>query len=78
MDAMFAGQVAEEVGRRLGREVTPREITGLFYDRVIPDALGPVVCGRRVIRSEALDAIMLALRERDAVRHQEPEGGDVR
>ena len=48
MDAMFAGQAAIEVGRLLGRTVTPREITALFYDMAVPDGLGPVVGGRRL------------------------------
>ncbi len=65
MDAMFAGDAAAEVGRRLGREVSPREVTALFYDRAVPAGLGPVVGGRRVIRPEALDAIEAVLRQRD-------------
>lgn len=75
MESMFAGQVAVEVGRVLGRSVTPREITALFYDRIVPENLGPVVGGRRVIRPEAVQVIAAALREKDAGR-QQPEGDD--
>lgn len=74
VDAMFAGQVAVEVGRQLGRTVTPREITALFYERVVSDDLGPVVGGRRMIRPEAVEVIVAALREKDAARQQ--KGGD--
>ena len=76
MDAMFAGDAAMEVSRRIGRVVTPREVTGLFYDRVVAEDLGPVVSGRRVIRPEALDAIVAALRERDATRRGRSSKGD--
>lgn len=68
VDAMFAGQAAVEVGHLLGRVVTPREITALFYDRLIPEELGPVVCGRRLIRPEAVAVIVNTLRERDGAR----------
>lgn len=74
MDAMFAGQAAIEVGRLLGRTVTPREITALFYDRAVPDDLGPVVGGRRMIRPEAVEVIVAALRQKAAAKQQE-EGG---
>ena len=75
LDAMFAGQAAVEVGRLLGRTVTPREITALFYDRAVPDDLGPVVGGRRMIRPEAVEVIVAALREKDAAR-QQGKGGE--
>ena len=70
MDAMFAGEAAAEASRRLGREVTPREITALFYDRVVSECHGPIVGGRRVIPSDGLDAILAALRDRDAARRR--------
>lgn len=79
MDAMFAGQAAVEVSRLLGRTVTPREITALFYDRVVPEDLGPVVGGRRLIRADAVEVIVAALRVKDAARQQEKGGeGDQR
>lgn len=78
MDAMFAGDAAMEVSRRIGRVVTPREVTGLFYDRVVAEDLGPVVSGRRIIHPEALDVIVAALRERDATRRvKESKGGPL-
>lgn len=76
VSAMFVGQVAAEVGRRLGREVTPREVTALFYDRHLPESLGPVVGGRRLIRPEAVDRIVAALRDRGAGRRPKTGGCD--
>ena len=79
MDAMFVAKAASEVGRRLGREVTPREITALLYDRRVPEHLAPVVGGRRVIRPEAVGLIAAALRERDggrrSKRRKDGDGG---
>src|SRR5258706_547934 len=46
VETMFVGKAAEEVGRRLGRVVTPREVTALFYSRAVPEELGPIVGGR--------------------------------
>ena len=79
MNALFAGQAAVEVGRLLGRVVTPREITALFYDRAVSEDLGPVVGGRRMIRPEAVEVIVTVLREKDAGRLQtEGDAGDSR
>src|SRR5690348_4892814 len=75
MDTMFVGRAAEEVGRLLEREVTPREVTALFYSRAVPEHLGPIVGGRRVIRADAVERIASALRERDARRLHKEEGG---
>jgi hypothetical protein len=76
VSAMFVGQAAAELGQRLGRAVSPREVTGVFYDRLVPASLGPVVGGRRVICPEALDRIEEVLRERDAARTQNGGDGD--
>jgi len=64
MDFLFVGQAAVEVGHRLGRTVTPREITALFYHRVIAEDVGPIVGGRRLLRPEALEAIVAVLKAR--------------
>jgi len=73
---MFVGQAAIEVSRQLSRAVTPREITALFYDWVVPPGFGPIVSGRRLISPEANALIVAALRKKDAGR-QQPEGGSV-
>ena len=71
METMFAAGVAAAVSRRLGRTVTPREVTALFYEMKVSDELGPVVGGRRVIRPEAVEIITELLRDDDTPR----EGG---
>ncbi len=62
---LFAADVAAEVSRRLGRAVTPREVTALFYHKKVPDELGPIVGGRRLIRPEAVEMISDLLRGDD-------------
>ena len=62
MEILFAAEVAAEVGRRLGRPVTPREVTGLFYAKKVPEELGPIVGGRRLIKPEAVEIIVNLLR----------------
>jgi hypothetical protein len=57
MEILFAADVAAEVSRRLGRPVTPREVTALFYHKKVPDELGPITGGRRLIRPEAVEII---------------------
>ncbi len=66
MEAMFVAGAAVEVGRQLGRTVTPREITALLYARRVPDELAPIVSGRRVISPAAVELMVAALRDRDA------------
>ncbi len=65
MEILFAAEVAAEVSRRLGRSVTPREVTALFYHPKVPDELGPIVGGRRLIRPEAVEIITDLLKDDD-------------
>jgi hypothetical protein len=74
VDTMFVAGAAAQVGRRLGREVSPREITSLLYDRRVPEHLAPVVGGRRLIHPEAVELIVAVLRARGAAG-QEKGGG---
>jgi hypothetical protein len=59
-----------EAARRLtvnvGREIRPREITLLFYDRVLSDRLAPIENGRRRIDHSLLPTIADALRGKKA------------
>lgn len=55
-----------EAARRLGAR--PRDISDLFYRRLLRDDLCPIVAGRRLIPPDYLDCIAQALRrERKAV-----------
>lgn len=49
-----------EVARRIG--ATPRDISDLFYRRMLRDDLCPVVGGRRLIPDSYVDTIRAALR----------------
>jgi hypothetical protein len=44
--------------------VTPAQISQLFYGRHVRDDLAPVVAGRRIIGAEAIPTIAIALRRR--------------
>lgn len=48
-----------DVTRRLG--VRPRDVSDLFYQRVVPDDHCPVVAGRRLISADRVDGIASAL-----------------
>jgi hypothetical protein len=66
VDVLFASEAAAEVGRRLGRVVSPREITALFYARKLPDDMGPIFSGRQLIKVEAIDRITELLADKPA------------
>jgi hypothetical protein len=53
--------VARELSAELGREVAPREISLLFYNRRVPDSSAPIRHGRRRIEPSLLPAIAEAL-----------------
>ena len=50
----------------VGREIRPRDITLLFYDRVLPDHLAPIKNGRRRIDRSLLPIIAEVLDEKRA------------
>ena len=50
-----------ELARREG--VRPRDISDLFYRRLLSDAVCPVVGGRRLIPSHYVPVVVEALRE---------------
>ena len=55
-----------DVARRFGRR--PRDISDLFYNRLIPDGECPIVGGRRLIPADLLPRIEAILSEQDARR----------
>jgi hypothetical protein len=63
-DTMIVSEVARELTERFGVVVRPRDVTNLFYLRVLSDARCPILGGRRVIARDDLPAIVGALRER--------------
>lgn len=65
-----------EAARRLGRR--PRDISDLFYHRLLSDEDGPIVGGRRLIRASLLPRIKEVLDRRTnkhgVARQTTPEG----
>lgn len=49
-----------EAARQIGAK--PRDISTLFYNRVLRDDLAPIVGGRRMIPAAYLDVIRMALK----------------
>jgi len=58
---LSVSDVARRLSNEAGREVRPREITLLFYDRVLSDRLAPIQNGRRRIATADLPVIAKAL-----------------
>jgi len=48
-----------EVARRLGAR--PRDISDLFYQRLLRDDLCPIVAGRRLVPESYLDVVRMVL-----------------
>ena len=61
---------ARELTEQLGWEVSPRDITLVFYYRDVSDKKAPVIAGRRVIERELLPEIARALRRRGWLRRR--------
>jgi len=59
-----------EAARRLGTR--PKDISDLFYRRMLRDDLCPIVAGRRLIPEDYLDCIAAALK-----RQGRPVGTDA-
>lgn len=62
-DLLTVSEAARELERDLGIVVRPRTISDLFYQRQVPEDLGPIVGGRRLIPREALPAIREFVRQ---------------
>jgi len=60
-----------EAARRLGAR--PKDISDLFYRRMLRDDLCPIVAGRRLIPDDYLDRIAAALK-----RQGRPVGTDAK
>ena len=56
-----SSDAARILSEELGTEVRPREISDLFYERKVPELLGPMIGGRRLIDSKDVLTIKEAL-----------------
>ena len=65
---LSVSDAARQLTSALGREVRPREITMLFYERIIPDTAAPIRNGRRRIDHSLLPCIAEALRRREGTQ----------
>jgi hypothetical protein len=63
-----ASGAARELKDQYGEEVSPRDITNLFYLGKLDDQRCPVVSGRRLIPDDYLPVIQKVLLERRSIR----------
>ena len=73
-DHLTASGIAREIESQLGWEVSPRDITQLFYNRDLPDDRAPIVAGRRMIPVSLIADIANALRRRGWYRQRAEAG----
>ena len=64
---LIVSEAARTLSYQLGEVVRPRDITELFYRRVLDDGRCPIVGGRRLIPRDFLPAIVVALRGRGLI-----------
>ncbi len=58
------GDLARDIGERIGREVPPRVISDLFYKRVLSDERCPILGGRRLIPRDYIPEVERVLKDR--------------
>lgn len=61
-ELLTVSEAARALEAELGRPVRPRQISDLFYQRQLPETLGPIVGGRRLIARASLPRVREALR----------------
>jgi len=71
---LTVSDVARELGGRFGVVIRPRDVSDLFYTRVLEDASCPILGGRRVIAREFLPEIERVLLERGILHDVEMSG----
>ena len=65
-DFITVSEAARELEAQFGLSIPPRAISDSFYQRRLPESLGPIVGGRRLINRDALPQIAEILcQERD-------------
>jgi hypothetical protein len=62
------GGIIRDLSDREGVWVRPRDITDLFYKRLLPDERCPILGGRRLIPRDLVPVIEAKLRERGLIR----------
>lgn len=70
------GGIARDLGAKLGKDVSSRVISDLFYKRILSDERCPILGGRRLIPRDYVPEIERALRERGSIpSHTEEMNG---
>ena len=67
---MFVSEVARELSKRNRAVIRPRDISDLFYKRLLPDDRCPVQGGRRKIPHDFVPVIEESLRRRGLIPDQ--------
>jgi hypothetical protein len=62
-DYQPVGVIARSLTDRLGVVVRPRDVTDLFYSRILQEDRCPILAGRRLIPVDLIPAIESKLRE---------------
>ncbi len=66
-DPTTVSDIARELTSRFGVAIRPRDITDLYYIRILDDETCPIVGGRRLIPRSYLPAIVDAMRARGMI-----------
>ena len=64
---MIISEVARDLSERIGVVVRPRDVSILFYNRILDDKRCPIQGGRRLIPEDYVATIELALRHRGLI-----------
>lgn len=62
--SLTVSDAARRISETTQSEVRPRDISTLFYERIVRDDLCPIIGGRRLIPESYLGVIESALRRR--------------
>jgi hypothetical protein len=65
---LTVSDAARELSDELGHVVRPRDISDLFYRRLLEDRHCPILGGRRLIPRDYLPAIVVALQGRGLIK----------
>lgn len=68
---MTVSELARRLSEKYGVQVSPRQISDLFYRRILDDALAPVVGRQRLISPADVPTIEAELKHRGIVEYVE-------
>ncbi len=68
---LIVSEVARAIQEATGASVNPRDISTLFYQRILRDDLCPIVGGRRMIPADYVKQVENALRRAGKIARRE-------